>query len=80
MTERNQASEELRGSDHQPDDPGFLESVFREGFEKTCQLLDDPKIDDFQALTWILRGRNKVLDETGETYAKAARADMNVSC
>ena len=77
---KNQASEELRGSDHQPDDPGFLESVFREAFEKTCKLLDDPKIDDLQALTWIIRGRNKVLDETAETYAKAAGAECRTGC
>lgn len=63
-----------------PDDPGFLESVFREAFEKTCRLLDDPKIDDLAALTWALQGRNKVLDETAATYAKAAGAECRTGC
>ncbi len=62
------------------DDPGFLESVFREAFEKTCKLLDDPEIDDLRALTWAIRGRNKVLDETAETYAKAAGAECRAGC
>jgi Fe-S-cluster containining protein len=62
------------------DDPGFLESVFREAFQKTCQLLDDPKIDDLQALTWSIRGRNKVLDETADAYAKAAGAECRSGC
>ncbi len=62
------------------DDPGFLESVFREAFEKTCGLLDDPGIDDLRTLTLSLRGRNKVLDETAETYAKAAGAECRPGC
>jgi hypothetical protein len=62
------------------DDPGFLESVFREAFEKTCKLLDDPNIDDPRALEWIIRGRNKVLDETAESYAKAAGAECRAGC
>jgi Fe-S-cluster containining protein len=62
------------------DDPGFLESVFKEAFQKTCQLLDDPKIDDLQALTWSIRGRNTVLDETAEAYAKAAGAECRSGC
>jgi hypothetical protein len=63
-----------------PDDAGYFEAVFREAFEKTCKLLDDPKIDDLQALTWTIRGRNKVLDETAETYAKAAQAECRAGC
>jgi Fe-S-cluster containining protein len=62
------------------DDPGFFESVFREAFEKTCKLLDDPNIDDLQALTWSIRGRNKVLDATAETYAEAAGAECRPGC
>jgi Fe-S-cluster containining protein len=62
------------------DDPGFLESVFKEAFEKTCKLLDDPKIDDLQAVTWTMRGRNKVLDETAESYGKAAGAECRSGC
>jgi Fe-S-cluster containining protein len=63
-----------------PDDPSFLESVFREAFEKTCQLLDDPSIDDLAALASTIRGRNTVLDETAETYASAAGAECQPGC
>jgi Fe-S-cluster containining protein len=62
------------------DDPGFLESVFKEAFAKTCKLLDDPKIDDVEALAWSIRGRNKVLDETAGTYAEAAGAECRPGC
>jgi Putative zinc- or iron-chelating domain len=62
------------------DDPGFLDAVIREAFEKTCKLLDDPQIDDLQALSWIIRGRNKVLDETADTYARADRAECRPGC
>jgi Fe-S-cluster containining protein len=62
------------------DDPDFLESVFREAFEKTRKLLDDPEIDDLQALTWSIRARDKVLDQTAETYAKAAGAQCRAGC
>ncbi len=62
------------------DDVGYLEAVFREAFEKTRRLLDDPKIDDLQALTWTFRGRNKVLDETAGTYAQAAGAECRTGC
>jgi Fe-S-cluster containining protein len=63
------------------DDSGFLESVFREAFEKTCQLLDDPKTGDLAAsASIILRGRNKVLDETAASYARAARAECRAGC
>jgi Fe-S-cluster containining protein len=63
-----------------PDDPSFLESVFREALEKTCKLLDDPSIDDLAALASTIRGRNKVLDETAEAYAKAAGAECRPGC
>jgi len=63
------------------DDPGFLESVFREAFDKTCKLLDDRKTDGVEALTsTILRGRNKVLDESAESYATAAGAECGAGC
>jgi Fe-S-cluster containining protein len=63
------------------DDSGFLESVFREAFEKTCKLLDDPKTGDLAAsASIILRGRNKVLDETAASYARAARAECRPGC
>ena len=58
----------------------FSKSVFREAFDKTRQLLDHPKVDDLQASTWTLQGRNKVLDETAETYAKAADAECRTGC
>jgi Fe-S-cluster containining protein len=74
------ASEGTAGGARAPDDPGFLDSVFREAFEKTCRLLDDPKIDDLQASTMIIRGRNKVLDETADAYAKAAKAECRAGC
>jgi Fe-S-cluster containining protein len=63
-----------------PDYPGFLESVFREAFQKTCELLDDPKVDTTVVLTRTLLGRNKVLDETAETYGKAAGAECRTGC
>ena len=62
------------------EDPGFLESVFREAFAKTCKLLDDPDIGDLAALTSSLHSRNKVLDGTAETYSKAARAECRPGC
>ena len=62
------------------DDAGYLEAVFREAFEKTRRLLDDPKVDDLRALTWTIQGRNKVLDETAGTYAQAAGAECRTGC
>jgi Fe-S-cluster containining protein len=75
-----QAPAAMAGAALSADDPGVLESVFREAFEKTCGLLDDPSIDDLRTLSLSLRGRNKVLDETAETYAKAARAECRPGC
>jgi Fe-S-cluster containining protein len=63
-----------------PDDAAYLQAVFREACEKTRRLLDDPKIDDLQALTWTIQGRNKVLDETAGTYAQAAGAECRTGC
>jgi Fe-S-cluster containining protein len=74
------AVSERAGDAGSPDDPGFLDSVFREAFAKTCQLLDDPKVDDLQASAMIIRGRNKVLDETADAYAKAAGAECRAGC
>jgi Fe-S-cluster containining protein len=54
--------------------------VFKEAFEKTCRLLDDPNVDDVAALTRSIRGRNKVLDETAGTYAAAAGAECRPGC
>jgi Fe-S-cluster containining protein len=62
------------------DDAAYLEAVFREAFEKTRRLLDDPEIDDLQALTWTIQGRNKALDETAESYAAAAGAQCRSGC
>jgi Fe-S-cluster containining protein len=62
------------------DDPAFLDSVFRQAFEKTAELLDDPRIDTLQTLTWTLQGRNRVLDETADTYATAGRAQCGSGC
>jgi Fe-S-cluster containining protein len=63
------------------DDPGLLDSVFKEAFEKTCQLIADPSIGDLAALTSIvLRGRNKVLDETAESYSRVAGAQCRAGC
>jgi Fe-S-cluster containining protein len=63
------------------DDPGFLDSVFREAFGKTCKLIDDPNAGDLAALTsTILRGRNKVLDEAAASYSKAAGAECRAGC
>jgi Fe-S-cluster containining protein len=69
-----------KGGAPAPDDAGYLDAVFREAFEKTRRLLDDPKIDDLQALTWTIQGRNKVLDETAGTYAQAAGAECRTGC
>jgi Fe-S-cluster containining protein len=64
-----------------PDDPGFLRSLFAEVLEKTCQLLDDPQTGDLRvSASTILRGRNKVLDETAASYASAARAECQSGC
>jgi len=62
------------------EDPGFLESVFKEAFEKTCKLLDAARTGDLAALTSSLHSRNKVLDETAETYSRAARAECRPGC
>jgi Fe-S-cluster containining protein len=63
------------------DDPGFLRSIFAEVVEKTCKVLDDPKISEGRALTsTILRARNKVLDETAASYARAAGAECRAGC
>jgi Fe-S-cluster containining protein len=63
------------------DDPDFLSSLFAEVLEKTCKLLDDPMIGDLRAsASTILRGRNKVLDETAASYASAARAECQAGC
>jgi Fe-S-cluster containining protein len=68
------------GSSSPVDEPGFLELVFKEAFAKTCQLLDDPNVDDVAALTRSIRSRNKVLDETAGTYAAAAGAECRPGC
>jgi hypothetical protein len=70
------ASEEAPAAD----DPAFLDSVLRQAFEKTVALLDDPRIDSLQALTWTLQGRNKVLDETAATFAEAGGAQCGSGC
>jgi Fe-S-cluster containining protein len=63
------------------DDPGFLDSVFREAFGKTCTLIDDPNAGDLAELTsTILRGRNKVLDEAAASYSRAAGAECRAGC
>jgi Fe-S-cluster containining protein len=62
------------------DDAAYLEAVVREAFEKTRRLLDDPKVDDLQALTWTIQGRNKALDKTAGSYAQAARAECRTGC
>jgi Fe-S-cluster containining protein len=61
-------------------DPAFLEASFREAFEKTRRLLDDPQVDDLKAHAWTLQGRNKVLDETAATYARLASAQCQSGC
>jgi len=63
------------------DDPGFLDAVFREAFEKTCELIGDPGSGDLAALTsTVLRARNKVLDETADSYARVAGAQCQAGC
>lgn len=62
------------------DDPGFLQSVFREAFEKTSRLLDDPHIDDPTALASIIGARNKALDETAQAYGRAGGAQCRAGC
>jgi Fe-S-cluster containining protein len=74
------AGEKTAGGASSLDDAAYLEAVFREAFGKTCKLLDDPQIDDLQALTWTTRGRNKVMDETAESYAAAAGAECRPGC
>jgi Fe-S-cluster containining protein len=68
------------GSAPAPDDPGFLDSVFKEAFEKTCKLVADPDADLAALTSTILRGRNKVLDEAAESYSKAAGAECRPGC
>src|SRR5437660_3149014 len=75
-----QADADARDGDS-TDDPSFLRSVFAEVLTKTRRLLDDPKAGDLAALTsTILRGRNKVLDETADSYARAAKAECRAGC
>jgi Fe-S-cluster containining protein len=63
------------------DDPAFLRSLFSEVLEKTCKLLDDPQVGDLRvSASTILRGRNKVLDETAASYARAGRAECTAGC
>jgi Fe-S-cluster containining protein len=83
VTGENQSGAELRGPDATapaPDDPDSMRTVFREAFERTSGLLDDPKIDDREALTAAIRRRNKVLDETADAYAKAGGAECKAGC
>jgi hypothetical protein len=54
--------------------------VFREACEKTCTLLDDPGVDDQSALAQVRTSRNRVFDETAESYAKAGRAQCEAGC
>jgi hypothetical protein len=63
-----------------PDDPLFLQSVFREAFEKTCRLLDGPPAEDLAALVSIMGARNRVLDETADAYGRAGRAQCRPGC
>jgi hypothetical protein len=69
------------GSAASHDEQGFLDSVFKEAFEKTCTLIGTPTAGDLAALTsTILRSRNKVLDETAESYTRVARAECRPGC
>jgi hypothetical protein len=77
---RAESSGRPAGNSSSVEDPGFLELVFKEAFEKTCKLLDDTSIDDVDALARSIRGRNKVLDETAGTYAEAAGAECRAGC
>jgi Fe-S-cluster containining protein len=75
------ASDRNPGDAPSPDDPDFLRSLFAEVLEKTCKLLDDPRTGDLRVSgSTILRGRNKVLDETAASYARAGRAECQAGC
>jgi hypothetical protein len=52
------------------DDPKFQRNVFTQAFEQTCKVLDDPEIDDLHALLVTHRGRNGMIDQTAQTYAR----------
>lgn len=62
------------------DDPAFRKSIFTQAFEQTCKALDDPELDDLQALIVTHRGRNAMLDQAAETYAKAGKAECQIEC
>jgi Fe-S-cluster containining protein len=62
------------------DDPGLLQSVFRETFEQASRVFDDPQVDDRAALASLMAKRNKALDETADAYAKAGRAECRPGC
>jgi Fe-S-cluster containining protein len=63
-----------------PDDPGHLQSVFREAFDKASRVFEDPQADDRAALASLMARRNKVLDETADAYARAGRAECRAGC
>jgi hypothetical protein len=62
------------------DDPAFRKSVFAQAFEQTCKALDDPQLDDLQALIVTHRGRNAMLDQASKTYAAAGNAECQLGC
>jgi Fe-S-cluster containining protein len=62
------------------EDPGSLDSLFKESVAKTRRLLDESGLSDLEAMTMIMAGRNKVLDETADAYAKAGRAECAAGC
>ena len=62
------------------DDPAFQKKIFTQAFEQTCKLLDEPQLDNLDALILTYRGRNGMLDKAATTYAAVAGAECQSGC
>lgn len=62
------------------DDPRFQKRVFTKAFEATLRLLDNPQVNDLQALLATYGGRNRQLDDAARIFAKTGNAECRAGC
>ncbi len=62
------------------DEEALMRGAFIEALEESRKVFASPGIDDFAALTKIVRQRTGMLDETASAYAKIAGAECKAGC
>jgi Fe-S-cluster containining protein len=63
-----------------PADPQTMGTLFGEALTRARERLDDPALDQREAVRSIMRRRNQILDQTADAYAKAGRAECGPGC